>query len=46
MLNRGLEITFVLIVLFLILSRARAFSTGVSALGRVYVAGVKALQGR
>ena len=40
------EITFVLILAYLILSRAFGFSMAVSALGKTYVEGVKALQGR
>lgn len=46
MIRRWLEITFVLIVLFLVLSRARAFSSGIRAIGSVYVSAVQALQGR
>jgi hypothetical protein len=44
--SRWLEITFVLIVLYLVLSRALGFSSVVRSLGNVYVAGVQALQGR
>jgi hypothetical protein len=46
MLSRWIEITFVLIVLYLVLSRALGFSSAISAIGKVYVASVKALQGR
>ena len=41
-----LEITFVLILSYLILSRAFGFSIAINSLGKVYVEGVKALQGR
>jgi Sec-independent protein translocase protein TatA len=46
MLGRWMEITFVLIVIFLVLSRATAFSTAARSIGSVYVGAVKALQGR
>lgn len=46
MISRWLEITFVLIVLYLVLSRAFGFSSAVKAIGGVYVDAVKALQGR
>jgi len=41
-----LEITFVLIILYLVLSRASGFSQAIKSLGQVYIGGVKALQGR
>ena len=41
-----LEATFLLIVVFLVLSRAREFGAVVSSLGSAYTGGVKALQGR
>ncbi len=41
-----LEVTFVLIILYLILSRSTAFSNAITSLGSVYVGSVKALQGR
>lgn len=41
-----LEITFTLVLIYLILSRALGFSSVVSSIGRVYVESVKALQGR
>lgn len=41
-----LEGTFVLIVIFLVLSRASGFSKAMSAIGSVYISSVKALQGR
>lgn len=44
--RRWMEITFILIVIFLVLSRAGAFSAAIKAIGGVYVGGVKALQGR
>lgn len=45
-LSRWIEITFVLIVLYLVLSRALGFSSVVRSIGKVYVESVKALQGR
>ena len=45
-LSRWLEITLVLIVLYLILSRALGFSSVMRTFGKVYVDAVKALQGR
>ena len=44
--GRWLEITFVLIILYLVLSRAFGFSAVVKSMGGVYVNAVKALQGR
>jgi hypothetical protein len=44
--GKVLEITFVLILVYLVLSRALGFSAAVSAIGKVYVSSVKALQGR
>ena len=44
--GRWLEITFVLIILYLVLSRAFGFSSVVKSIGGVYVNAVKALQGR
>lgn len=41
-----LEITFVLIVLYLVLSNGNSFSTVVRSLGGVYANSVKVLQGR
>lgn len=46
MVSRWLEITFVLIVVYLVLSRAVGFSNAVRSIGSVYVGAVKALQGR
>lgn len=45
-LNRWIEITFVLILVFLVLSRASGFSQGVRAISSAYTSAVKALQGR
>lgn len=45
-LSRWLEITFILILLYLVLSRALGFSSVVRSIGKVYVDAVKALQGR
>ena len=44
--GRALEITFLLILVYLILSRAVGFSSAVRAVGKVYVDSVEALQGR
>jgi hypothetical protein len=44
--GRLLEITFVLIVLYLVLSKARDFGSAVGSIGEAYVKGVKVLQGR
>lgn len=46
MLSRWLEITFVLILIYLVLSRASGFSTAIRSIGDVYVKSVSALQGR
>lgn len=46
MLGRWMEITFVLIILFLVLSRPEGFSKVVGSLGSVYSGSVKVLQGR
>lgn len=45
-LDRWIEITFTLILLYLVLTRATGFSAAVRSLGAVYVDAVKALQGR
>lgn len=44
--ERLLEITFVLIVIYLVLSKSSGFSSVVRSLGSVYTQGVAALQGR
>lgn len=41
-----LEITFTLILVYLILSQSRAFAETVGAIGQVYVNAVRTLQGR
>ena len=46
MIGRWMEITFVLIILYLILSQARGFSIAVKSITTGYVGAVKALQGR
>jgi len=44
--NKVIEVTFTLIVIFLVLSRASGFSRAVSSISTGYVQAVKALQGR
>lgn len=44
--SRWLEITFMLILVYLILSRALGFSLAVGAIGKTYTDAVRALQGR
>lgn len=44
--SRLLEITFLLIVLYIVVANARAFSTIVSTLGATYTSSVRALQGK
>lgn len=46
MARKFLEITFVLIVIYLVLSRAGAFSTALRSLTGAYVGAVAVLQGR
>lgn len=46
MIRRWMEITFVLILVFLVLSRSRGFSTVVSSLASAYVEAGMMLQGR
>lgn len=46
MLNRWMEITFILILLYLVLSRAFGFASAITAISKAYVSGVTALQGR
>ncbi len=46
MVGRVLEISFVLILLYLVLTRASGFSSSVTAISGAYVSAVKALQGR
>jgi hypothetical protein len=45
-LSRWLEITFMLIVLYLVLKNAKGFSSAITSLGGVYTSSVKVLQGR
>ncbi len=45
-LRRWLEITFVLVFVYLLLSRARASASVIRALSGGYVESVRALQGR
>jgi hypothetical protein len=44
--SRWIEITFVLILMFLVLSRSSGFSSITRSIGSTYVESVKALQGR
>jgi hypothetical protein len=44
--ERWIEITFVLIVLYLVLTNSDGFSSAVRSLGSVYTQSVRALQGR
>ncbi len=44
--GRILEITFVLIVLYLVLSNGSSFGSVVNTIGSTYIGAVKALQGR
>lgn len=44
--ERLLEITFTLILVYLILTQAKGFSSSVRSLSSAYTEGVKALQGR
>jgi len=46
MISRWLEITFLLILVYLVLSRASGFSTAIRSIGSAYTSSVKALQGR
>ena len=46
MIGRWMEITFVLIILYLVLSRATGFASAVSSIAQGYTGAVKALQGR
>ena len=46
MAGRLLEITFILVLAFLVLTNASGFYQALSALGQTYVGGVKTLQGR
>ena len=46
MVNKVLEITFILIIAYLVLSRALGFERVVTSIGKVYNESVKTLQGR
>lgn len=46
MVDRVLEVSFTLILVYLVLSRASGFSNVVRSIGSAYVEAVKALQGR
>jgi hypothetical protein len=46
MMGRWIEITFVLIVLYLVLSRAKGFSAAMGSIAKAYTGAVRALQGR
>lgn len=44
--NRVLEITFVSVLVFLVLTNANGFDTVTSAISNLYINAVKTLQGR
>lgn len=46
MVRQLLEITFVLIILYLVVNNASGFSSAVRSIGSVYGSSVKVLQGR
>lgn len=46
MVYKILEITFTLILVYLVLQNAYGFSSAVGSIGSVYIGSVKALQGR
>lgn len=46
MIKKWMEITFVLILLYLILSRSTGFASAIKSIGSVYSQSVRALQGR
>jgi hypothetical protein len=46
MIGKVLEITFVLVVAYLILANAQSFSIAAQTVGQVYEGAVKTLQGR
>jgi hypothetical protein len=46
MINRILEITFVLVLAYLVIANAKNFAIAIQALGGVYAGAVKTLQGR
>ena len=45
-LRKWMEITFVLVFVFLVLKRARGFASGIRAISGGYVEAVRALQGQ
>lgn len=46
MVGRILEITFVLVMMYLVIANASNFSKAIGAVGGVYIGAVKTLQGR
>jgi hypothetical protein len=46
MINRILEITFVLVLAYLVIANANNFSIAIRSIGGVYVGAVRTLQGR
>lgn len=44
--GKVLEITFILVLMYLVLTNGNAFSQVVSSIGSVYTSSVKTLQGR
>ncbi len=46
MVNRILEITFVLVMAYLVIANAGNFSVAIRSIGSVYVGAVRTLQGR
>ena len=46
MIKRWMEITFILILLYLVLSRSSAFASAIKAIGSVYTQAGRMLQGR
>lgn len=46
MIDRILEITLTLVLVYLVLSRAEGFSTALGSVGSVYTSSVRTLQGR
>jgi hypothetical protein len=45
-LSRWIEVTFVLVLVYLVLTNYKGFASAVSSLGSVYSSSVKVLQGR
>ncbi len=44
--EKWMGITFVCVIVYLVLSRSRGFSTAITAIGGVYNGSVRSLQGR